>query len=74
MDKSPASPFQVEQANENANATLVDADKQVTDNTRNKVEDSKQMTGQLLQQLLALLTETTAKQMDTAGALASTRA
>ncbi|WP_258089442.1 hypothetical protein [Serratia liquefaciens] len=69
-----ASPFQAEQANETANATLTDADKQVTDNSRSKVDERKQMTWQMLQQIIATLSQTTAKQMDTAGALASIRA
>ncbi|QJU42313.1 hypothetical protein [Serratia marcescens] len=68
------SPFQVEQANETASATLSDNNKQVTDNTRGKVDENKQRLQQLLQQLMMMINSTLSEQANTSGAIASTRA
>ncbi|MFP7609872.1 hypothetical protein [Serratia quinivorans] len=69
-----ATPFQVEQAEHHAEATLADTAKQVTDNTRSKVEEAKQRDGQLMQQLMSMLYEAVNTSMNTAGNIATTRA
>lgn len=68
-----ASPFQVEQANENAAATLSDNDKQVTDNTHSKTDENKRRSEQMQQQLMTMINGVITEEANTAGALASTR-